>query len=56
MDVLKLIHVSKQFGGLKAVDDVSLCMEQGSLHGLIGPNGALPAVPGPAPLRGDPWR
>jgi branched-chain amino acid transport system ATP-binding protein len=40
MDVLKLIHVSKQFGGLKAVDDVSLCMEQGSLHGLIGPNGA----------------
>lgn len=37
---LQLISVSKQFGSLKAVDDVSLCIERGSITGLIGPNGA----------------
>lgn len=33
-------HVSKVFGGLKAVADVSLTIDQGSLIALIGPNGA----------------
>jgi len=32
--------VSKQFGGLRAVDAVSFEVKQGSIHGLIGPNGS----------------
>lgn len=39
-DFLTLQHVSRTFGGLKAVDDVSLTLRQGELVGLIGPNGA----------------
>ena len=38
--VLKAAHLSNQFGGLKAVDDVNLSISQGELYGLIGPNGA----------------
>jgi branched-chain amino acid transport system ATP-binding protein len=32
--------VSKVFGGLKALDDVSLGVAEGEIFGLIGPNGA----------------
>ena len=32
--------VSKHFGGLKAVDDCTLTVEQGSITALIGPNGS----------------
>ena len=39
-DFLVLEHVSRTFGGLKAVDDVCLTLSQGELVGLIGPNGA----------------
>jgi branched-chain amino acid transport system ATP-binding protein len=38
--ILEVSQVSKQFGGLKAVDDVSLSVQQGSLSAIIGPNGA----------------
>lgn len=38
--VLELSHVSKEFGGLMAVDDFSLSVKKGNLHCLIGPNGA----------------
>ena len=38
--LLSLRHVSRAFGGLKAVDDVSLDLPQDSLSALIGPNGA----------------
>lgn len=37
---LVLDHVSRHFGGLKAVDDVSLVVQTGERHALIGPNGA----------------
>src|SRR5262245_21612646 len=37
---LVLDHVSRHFGGLKAVDDVTLTVEAGARHALIGPNGA----------------
>jgi branched-chain amino acid transport system ATP-binding protein len=33
-------HVTKRFGGLTAVNDVSLSVEQGSIVSVIGPNGA----------------
>ncbi|WP_390410336.1 ABC transporter ATP-binding protein [Lacticaseibacillus jixiensis] len=38
--ILKVDHVSKIFGGLKAVQDVSMHVEEGELVALIGPNGA----------------
>lgn len=37
---LILDHVSVQFGGVRALDNVNLLVEQGELIGLIGPNGA----------------
>ena len=37
---LQIDHVSKQFGGLRAVDDVAFSVEAGELVCLIGPNGA----------------
>src|SRR5258708_18361946 len=38
--LLKIEHVSRSFGGLRAVDDVSLEVKQGDRHAIIGPNGA----------------
>ena len=38
--MLKLENVSKEFGGLTAVNDFNLELEGGQLIGLIGPNGA----------------
>ncbi len=40
MGVLKLDHVTKRFGGLVAVDDLSFDLPEGKIYGLIGPNGA----------------
>ena len=38
--LLELSHVSRRFGGLVAVDDVSFTLGRGEILGLIGPNGA----------------
>ncbi|NDY74376.1 ABC transporter ATP-binding protein [Desulfobacter hydrogenophilus] len=40
MNLLELKDVTKQFGGLTAVDSLSLSMEKGEILGVIGPNGA----------------
>jgi branched-chain amino acid transport system ATP-binding protein len=38
--MLELASVTRRFGGLTAVDDVSIRFEPGTIVGLIGPNGA----------------
>ena len=37
---LEIEHLTMAFGGLVAVNDVSLNIKQGEIHGLIGPNGS----------------
>jgi len=40
MPLLEIINVTKDFGGLEALHDVSLNIDQGDIVSLIGPNGA----------------
>jgi branched-chain amino acid transport system ATP-binding protein len=40
MNLLEAQHLSKSFGGLRAVDDVDFVVEAGTIAGIIGPNGA----------------
>ncbi|MFQ5593933.1 MAG: ABC transporter ATP-binding protein [Anaerolineae bacterium] len=40
MSILEGAHVTKNFGGLTAVDNVDFHLEAGEIVGLIGPNGA----------------
>ena len=40
MAQLELLNLSVHFGGVKAVQNVSIRVEQGEFRGLIGPNGA----------------
>ena len=40
MQILKLMEVEKNFGGLKALENVSFEVQEGKILGLIGPNGA----------------
>ena len=38
--ILQTVHLTRQFGGLTAVNDVNLAINSGEIRGLIGPNGA----------------
>ncbi len=38
--IIQLKHISKTFGGIKALDDVSLDIRRGEVHALVGENGA----------------
>jgi len=38
--LLELREVSRHFGGIRAVDGISLNVRSGQIHGLIGPNGS----------------
>ena len=40
MPFFKVENLTKRFGGLTAVDDVSFEVEQGEVYTIIGPNGA----------------
>ena len=38
--VVRAEHLSKRFGDLRAVDDLSFSLERGTVTGFLGPNGA----------------
>ncbi len=40
MSILEVHDVNKNFGGLKALNNVNLAIEQQTVHAIIGPNGA----------------
>ena len=40
MSLLETDHLKKYFGETRAVDDVSLAIEEGEFVSLVGPNGA----------------
>lgn len=40
MALLEVKNIGKKFGGLQALDDISLSLSSGEIMGIIGPNGA----------------
>jgi ABC-2 type transport system ATP-binding protein len=38
--VIEVVHLSKAYGPVKALQDVSFSIKQGEIVGLLGPNGA----------------
>ena len=38
--ILEMRHITKDFSGVKALDDVNLVVERGEIHALCGENGA----------------
>ncbi len=40
MTIICVQNLTKQFKSLKAVDDISFCVEEGEVFGFLGPNGA----------------
>jgi branched-chain amino acid transport system ATP-binding protein len=40
VSLLTVENVTRRFGGIVALDDVSLALDEGTIGGLIGPNGA----------------
>ena len=40
MPLLEVDNLTRRFGGLSAVSDLSFAIEEGEIRGLIGPNGA----------------
>src|SRR5258706_15222620 len=62
--MLELKGLSKHFGGIRAVDDLTINVREGEIFGLIGPNGSgksttvnlicglFPVTAGQIPFRG----
>jgi len=40
MSLLEVKGINKRFGGLKALDNVNIQVEENTIHAIIGPNGA----------------
>ncbi len=40
MSILEVTGLTKRFGGLTAVSDVTFDIEEGQVYGVVGPNGA----------------
>ena len=38
--VIEMLHITKEFPGIKANDDVTLQLKKGEIHALLGENGA----------------
>ena len=38
--VIEMLHITKEFPGIKANDDITLQLEKGEIHALLGENGA----------------
>ena len=38
-DIITVDNVSKSYGGVKANVDISIAVKEGSITGIIGPNG-----------------
>ena len=40
MAILSIKNISKSFGAIQALDNVSFYINEGQIHGIIGPNGS----------------
>lgn len=40
MEVVNISHLTKNYGDIAVVSDVSFDVKQGEIFGLVGPNGA----------------
>ena len=38
--VIEMLHITKEFPGIKANDDITLQLRHGEIHALLGENGA----------------
>ncbi len=38
--ILEMVHITKEFPGVKALDDVTFKVKKGEIHALVGENGA----------------
>ena len=38
--VIEMLHITKEFNGVKANDDITLQLNKGEIHALLGENGA----------------
>ena len=38
--IIEMLHITKEFPGIVANDDISLCLKRGEIHALLGENGA----------------
>ena len=38
--VIEMLHITKEFPGIRANDDITLQLKKGEIHALLGENGA----------------